>query len=179
MAICAILRGERRLDEILEIASLEGLQAFKVPPSAGVTHVEEYPAWSKELDSLIKTQHLGQLDLSDPSKMGYTYKCLGSAFSVFRTSTNFERAIIKITQLAGDADTNGAVAGALLGAKLGYRALPKYWLEALPHRQWLEIRADAAWDTIRARLFPSSPSSTTTLRGNSGNDDKEASRDEN
>jgi len=39
---------------------------------------------------------------------------------------------------AGDADTNGAVAGALLGARVGYSKLPKDWLDGLVEKEWLE-----------------------------------------
>ena len=41
----------------------------------------------------------------------------------------------------GDADTNCAVAGALLGCKLGYGELSKQvptWLTTLKHKSWLE-----------------------------------------
>ena len=39
---------------------------------------------------------------------------------------------------AGDADTNGAVAGALLGCKLGASKLPDSWLNGLKHKDWLD-----------------------------------------
>lgn len=44
---------------------------------------------------------------------------------------------------AGDADTNGAIAGALLGCKLGLQALDvkrqeSGWLTGLVHKQWLD-----------------------------------------
>jgi len=37
----------------------------------------------------------------------------------------------------GDADTNGAVAGALLGAKYSMSAIPVPWIEDLTWRQYL------------------------------------------
>ena len=37
---------------------------------------------------------------------------------------------------AGDADTNGAVAGALLGCKIGYSNLPSSWKDGLLQQQW-------------------------------------------
>ncbi len=42
----------------------------------------------------------------------------------------------------GDADTNAAVAGALLGAKFGYSNIPQRWLEGLVNRQELEGKVD-------------------------------------
>lgn len=41
-------------------------------------------------------------------------------------------------QAGGDADTNAAVAGALLGCKVGYKNLPRVWLDALKEKDWLE-----------------------------------------
>ncbi len=37
-------------------------------------------------------------------------------------------------RLGGDADTNGAVAGALLGARLGVVAIPQEWLRVVKGR---------------------------------------------
>ena len=45
-----------------------------------------------------------------------------------------------VSAQAGDADTNGAVAGALLGCKLGYNRLPDTWLNDLFHKDWLDER---------------------------------------
>ena len=39
---------------------------------------------------------------------------------------------------AGDADTNGAVAGALLGCKLGVDKIPRSWIGKLCHKKWLD-----------------------------------------
>ena len=37
--------------------------------------------------------------------------------------------------LGGDADTNGAVAGALAGARFGAGAIPERWIEPLRQRE--------------------------------------------
>lgn len=48
--------------------------------------------------------------------------------------TSFEDALIKVVNLGGDADTNGAICGAMWGAVGGVEAIPKEWLEVLEHR---------------------------------------------
>lgn len=154
MAIVAILRGERDMETILNIAFEEGNQAFIVPPIKGSLHTAMYADWQKEFRELIFTQQLDQLDLSDASRMGYTFKGLGTAFATLRTATDFERAMIKITLCGGDADTNGAIAGGLLGAVVGYRGLPQKWLSVLPHFDWLHSRTSQVWDHVRANVFP-------------------------
>ncbi len=55
----------------------------------------------------------------------------------------FSKALIWAGNLGGDADTNAAVAGALLGARLGMNAIPDRWLNELEARKELIDVADA------------------------------------
>lgn len=55
----------------------------------------------------------------------------------------FSKALIWAGNLGGDADTNAAVAGALLGARLGVNAIPARWVAALEARQELADVSDA------------------------------------
>lgn len=79
---------------------------------------------------------LSKLALNEGSSIGYTYKCMGSSLWAFKQK-EFEPALRQLILQAGDADTNGAVAGALLGCKLGYENLPQSWIDGLVHRDWL------------------------------------------
>ena len=86
--------------------------------------------------------HAGTLDalvLCD-QEMGYVYKCLGSALWCLRETLSgretFKSAIVKLVMCGGDADTNAAVAGALMGAHCGYDALPPEWRDGLRHKEW-------------------------------------------
>lgn len=84
---------------------------------------------------------LRELDLENTKQMGYTYKALGSAIWALR-QPDFMHALHLIALEAGDADTNGAVAGALLGTRLGLSHLPEQWLTQFPHRSWLLQRVE-------------------------------------
>jgi ADP-ribosylglycohydrolase len=55
---------------------------------------------------------------------------------------DFKKAILEIVNQGGDADTNAAVAGGILGAKLGYSALPKNWVDGLLNKQKLNRLID-------------------------------------
>lgn len=44
---------------------------------------------------------------------------------------NFETALIETVNSGGDADSNAAMVGAILGAKLGIDAIPAWWLDGL------------------------------------------------
>jgi ADP-ribosylglycohydrolase len=54
---------------------------------------------------------------------------------------SFEEGLFRVMALGGDTDTNGAVAGALLGAALGSGRLPAEWLERLQDREAIQAEA--------------------------------------
>ncbi|PRP80675.1 hypothetical protein PROFUN_11634 [Planoprotostelium fungivorum] len=87
-------------------------------------------------------QTLYNLQLDDQKSIGYTLKCFGSGLWALRSTRSFKDTIDLLVREGGDADTNGAVAGALLGAKLGYKQLPREWLESLRHKEWLEEKVE-------------------------------------
>ena len=63
----------------------------------------------------------------------------------------FERTIRALVAEGGDADTNAAVAGALLGCRLGFSKLPSAWVAQLPHRAWLEAHVQKVLFMLRLR----------------------------
>ncbi|XP_022778054.1 uncharacterized protein LOC111319574 [Stylophora pistillata] len=77
------------------------------------------------------------LQLGQHDKIGYTYKCLGAGIWSLRQN-DFRAAIEAVAYEAGDADTNGAVAGALLSCRLGASKLPESWL----HKKWLDEKIE-------------------------------------
>ncbi len=97
------------------------------------------------------TKPIAYLQLDQHGKIGYVFKTLGCAIyslQVIKYAVgsgevpSFKKTILKIANECGDADTNCAVAGAVLGAHLGYSALPSDWITALPHHQWLHPIVD-------------------------------------
>lgn len=53
------------------------------------------------------------------------------------TEQDFEQTLTTVVSFGGDADTNAAIAGGLLGAKYGLEAIPKRWLETLEDTQMI------------------------------------------
>jgi ADP-ribosylglycohydrolase len=104
----------------------------------------------------LSTKQLEDLQLAERNSIGYTFKCLGSALLSFTrqapTTTSkgkfFEKVITDLTLEAGDADTNCAVAGALLGARLGYNGLPKKWVDGLRHFAFLMELCDQMCEMV-------------------------------
>lgn len=64
-------------------------------------------------------------------QIGYVLTALRVGFAAAFGQPDLESAIVFAVNLGGDADTNGAVAGALAGARFGASAIPARWLEPL------------------------------------------------
>jgi len=97
----------------------------------------------------IEESGLSGLDLGGDG-IGYTYKPLGAACWAYAHCESFKDAISAIVMEAGDADSNATVAGALLGAKLGYQQLPFDWLQEIPdlQRNWMEKKVKACFGML-------------------------------
>ncbi len=74
--------------------------------------------------------------------IGHTVLALQCGLWAAVTELDFETALRGIIESGGDTDTNGAVAGAVLGARYGASAIPQRWLECIPERQRIEGLAD-------------------------------------
>lgn len=61
----------------------------------------------------------------------YVVDTLQTVFDGYFSTTSFEDCLIRTVNHGGDADTTGAIAGALAGATYGVEAIPRRWLKAL------------------------------------------------
>ncbi|KND89444.1 hypothetical protein TOPH_05790 [Tolypocladium ophioglossoides CBS 100239] len=111
-----------------------------------------------ELKRHAKVDELKELELDDGYKIGYVYKTFGSGIHLLRLAMRetaspggtlslssqtslFEPLITDLIMRGGDADTNACFAGALVGAYVGYKALPAHWRDGLQHGAWLARKA--------------------------------------
>jgi ADP-ribosyl-[dinitrogen reductase] hydrolase len=109
------------------------------------------PAARASLDSVLELEggeeleHLagaaGSSRPIDGPDQGFCLFAAGLAFQALVRGGDLEHELRRVVSLGGDADTNAAVAGALLGARDGARSLPAEWLERL--RDAGAIRAEA------------------------------------
>lgn len=81
---------------------------------------------------------LGYATALSRSESGSALAAIAIALGAFFNADDFEGGLVWAVNLGGDADTNGAVTGALLGARLGASAIPARWLEALEGREEIE-----------------------------------------
>lgn len=64
-------------------------------------------------------------------RMGWVLIAFGNALYQLVNAPDFEEGVIDTVNRGGDTDTNGAVAGALLGAVWGVDAIPERWKNAI------------------------------------------------
>lgn len=110
------------------------------------------PEWQEEMRRHADAE-LEELKLDDRAKIGYTLKCFGAGLWALRQDApdTFRRSLNRLIQEGGDADTNGTVAGALLGCRLGFSQLPKDWIAGMPYSSWLEAYAQKLLFMLRLR----------------------------
>lgn len=78
--------------------------------------------------SAIAAAEAGELPVAYGSKQGWVLIAIQIAFRQLLHSDSFEEALVQVVGLGGDTDTNGAIAGALLGAWYGRKAMPSRWV---------------------------------------------------
>ena len=78
------------------------------------------------------------LELQDEKTMGYTLKTLAASLWAYWNASSFEDGLLTVVNAGGDADTNAAVASAILGAEFGYESIPKEYVDGLIHRKKLD-----------------------------------------
>jgi hypothetical protein len=101
--------------------------------------------------------NLDELKLDERHTWGYTYKALGCGIWTYnqirKNNTNYESITLQIINQAGDADTNAAVSGSIIGCYLGYNKLPKKWLDKLIHKKWLDNKINSFVENIVTGVY--------------------------
>jgi ADP-ribosylglycohydrolase len=100
---------------------------------------------SADIQRYSNAKTVKELELSGNPAIGYCLKTFGSAVWALRYAQSFQDGIAQIVREGGDADTNAAAAGAVLGAKFGFHAIPREYIEFMFVGQWL-------WREINAYL---------------------------
>jgi len=93
-------------------------------------------------EDVMRAVMRSSVDRGDVRSGGFVLETLQSAFWAFRHHDGFEDVVVAAVNLGGDADTVGAVAGALAGARYGATAIPDRWLSVLQQRDEIIELAD-------------------------------------
>lgn len=73
---------------------------------------------------------IGSIRFDGPN-MGFTLLTLQAGLISLWRSPDFEHGLRAVVEAGGDTDTNGAVAGAVLGARFGIDAIPQRWRDRI------------------------------------------------
>lgn len=74
----------------------------------------------------------------DDDHMGYTLVTLSVALWAYWHAASFEEGLLAVVNAGGDADTNAAVACAILGAKFGFSSIPTEYVKGLIYKEQIE-----------------------------------------
>jgi ADP-ribosyl-[dinitrogen reductase] hydrolase len=111
--------------------------------SLGFEGVSKQEALIRTKQTLAELTDLTQVDLWDAlescphhkwenwQNKGYTVDTVKCALAAWYQNDDFEEGLVKVVNRGNDADTVGAVAGALLGAYHGFKTIPQRWWDAL------------------------------------------------
>lgn len=94
----------------------------------------------EELEHLVEA--IGGSRPIDGPDQGFCLFAAGVAFQALVRGGDAESELLRVVSLGGDADTNAAVAGALLGARDGATGLPNGWLERLIEGEAIRSEAE-------------------------------------
>lgn len=95
-----------------------------------------------ELGALDLDEGIGG-DETDTRASSYTLKTMAVALWVLFHAPNFRDGLLEIIHEGGDAANNGAVAGAVLGAKFGFESIPAEWVNGMANFHDMMQRGDA------------------------------------
>ncbi len=95
-----------------------------------------------------------RFDGYDGDATAYVVDTLRTVLCAFFSTGGFEECLVATVNRGDDADTTGAIAGAIAGAHYGLAAIPPRWLQALDPALREELAALAAQLVGRSPLFP-------------------------
>ena len=99
---------------------------------------QRYDSRIREYIDLSLNTDIRALDLQDWDSVGYTLKTLAAGLWAYWNAPSFEGGLLSVVRAGGDADTNAAVAGAILGAKFGFSAIPQEYIDGLIYKEQLD-----------------------------------------
>lgn len=94
------------------------------------------------IDLAYQSRDISTLDLDEPHSIGYTLRTLSAVLWCYWHATSFEEGLLAVVNEGGDADTNAAIACAILGVKYGFDSIPLYYIEGLYNGVYYKAQID-------------------------------------
>ena len=122
----------------------EGLPTYQQIVEMG----RRYDRRIEEFVKLALSDDIKALCLQDTKTMGYTLCTLSTSLWAYWHAETFEEGLLTVVRAGGDADTNAAVACAILGAKFGFHSIPEKYIKGLNNRNILDSIASGMEELI-------------------------------
>jgi ADP-ribosyl-[dinitrogen reductase] hydrolase len=147
-AISAITHSDSRcVDACIAYGDLVALLLNEIPADLAVQQVLTDTDLHDGVRQALDQARTAALPDLDPST--YVIDTLRVAVCALLQPASFEDVLVAVVNLGGDADSTGATAGGLLGARDGPTAIPRRWLKSLEYRQAFETAISATLQTRR------------------------------
>ncbi len=112
----------------------------------GFTQEEWYLEKLKKMEKLLASQEDKNRVVRELGNGIEAYNSVPTAIFSFLAQDDFEEALVYAVSLGGDADTIGAMCGAVAGAWWGEEGIPQRWKENLENRGYIESLARQLWE---------------------------------
>lgn len=110
---------------------------------------QKYDERILEFIDLSMNKDIRALELQDEDSVGYTLRTLAAGLWAYWNAKTFKDGLLTVVNSGGDADTNAAVACAILGAKYGFSSIPQEYVEGLIYKEQLEEVANGMMDLMK------------------------------
>lgn len=141
-----VATAERRIAEEYGPARVDMLDAHGRSLSTAIARVEaalDLPR-ADALQSLVEEANAhGARPVCRKPTMGFPPVLIPTCLYLLLVTDSFEEALTDVVNLGGDADSAGAILGAMAGAHYGVGAIPDRWLDGLKNREGIAARAEA------------------------------------
>jgi ADP-ribosyl-[dinitrogen reductase] hydrolase len=137
-----VARDEERL--IVRDLDVTSVVRHRGSLSRAIAHTEALLDLPREraLTALVEEANRhGAVPVCKRPTMGFPPACIPTCLYLLLTTDSFEEAAVEVVNMGGDADSAGAILGAMAGAFYGARAIPDRWLSQLQNREAIEVRA--------------------------------------
>lgn len=140
-----VARCERRLaaeygDRIVSLDRHQNAISRCIGQVERAIELAQEDAFSMILDEA--RNHGPSTPFKQPTK-GFAPAALATCFYTLIQSDSYQDGVIELINLGGDADSAGAILGAMSGAYFGYQGIPKFWLAPLHNADGIDTRAVA------------------------------------
>ncbi|KAK8889892.1 hypothetical protein M9Y10_034646 [Tritrichomonas musculus] len=127
-------RGQRMTNEEIDEVIERSIQIA----SDGMKQDFPVDEHREEILKYLKAESFESLDLSG-NRIGYVLQATGAAVLALRKGMDYEQAMTEVVRWAGDADTNAAVVGGVIGAVVGFSNISQDLMKYLFTGNWLFV----------------------------------------